>query len=308
MAGKVFRRPDGTGFTEWSEAHLILFDHYRASLDFALPALLARQLTSARRPQSSRPSRRGNAMAGRSSPSAGGCVALLSPDRRRADACLRSSQPVPLDLIQLKPSSFSEPPVPRSSGFHLRSAKFTGTERHPSNGPPTASPSTQDSALAYPIAFHQMGRYNGLVYYYVDSAAVRQEWEKRLREAIALRAERQEANRVVRLDPLADQTFGSTSTIGSLAPDAPTANQFGRPTCSVPLTTADGQSLVVAGCSEGLFIGFRGRPRSMRQVVHLSGITQCAVLPDFGFVLVVANRVLIACEHALPALLSTRKY
>lgn len=32
MAGKVFRRPDGTGFTEWSEAHLILLDHYRALL------------------------------------------------------------------------------------------------------------------------------------------------------------------------------------------------------------------------------------------------------------------------------------
>lgn len=242
----------------------------------------------------------------------------LSPSSPRVE--LISSPPplkaVPLDLIQLKPSSFSEPPVPKSSGFHLRSAKFTGTERHPSsNGvapgggyvPPTPSSplaggagGAQESSLAYPIHFHQMGRFNGPVYYYVESAALRSEWEKRLREAIALRSQRQEANRVVRLDPLADQTFGITSTaVGSLTPNAPATNQFGRPTCSVPLTTADGQSLVIATCSEGLFIGVRGRPNSMRKVLHLPDITQCAVLPEFGFVLVVANRVLIACELLL---------
>ncbi|ORY90211.1 CNH domain-domain-containing protein [Leucosporidium creatinivorum] len=272
MAGKVFRRPDGTGFTEWSEAHLILLDHY---------------LVTTKPPR--------------------------ERDGRQKYAISRRA--VPLDLIQLKPSSFTEPPVPKSSGFHLRSAKFTGTERHPSSngsvpgggysGPSPSSPlagGAQDSSLAYPIHFHQMGRFNGPVYYYVESAALRSEWEKRLREAIALRSQRQAANRVVRLDPLADQTFGTTSTaVGSLTPNAPAANQFGRPTCSVPLTTADGQSLVIATCSEGLFIGVRGRPNSMRKVLHLPDITQCAVLPEFGFVLVVANRVLIA--YSLEALI-----
>lgn len=29
LASKVYRRPDGATFTEWSENHLILFDHYR---------------------------------------------------------------------------------------------------------------------------------------------------------------------------------------------------------------------------------------------------------------------------------------
>lgn len=27
-SGKILRRPDGTGFTDWTEAHLILLDHY----------------------------------------------------------------------------------------------------------------------------------------------------------------------------------------------------------------------------------------------------------------------------------------
>lgn len=42
----------------------------------------------------------------------------------------------------------------------------------------------------------------------------------------------------------------------------------------------------------------------MQQVVHLAGITQCAVLPDFSFLLVVANKVLVA--YALEALIPTK--
>lgn len=40
----------------------------------------------------------------------------------------------------------------------------------------------------------------------------------------------------------------------------------------------------------------------MQQVVHLNGITQCAVLPDFSFLLVVANKVLVACKFSLTTL------
>jgi hypothetical protein len=37
-------------------------------------------------------------------------------------------------------------------------------------------------------------------------------------------------------------------------------------------------SLLVAGCAQGLFIGYKGKP--LRQVVHLTGITQCAILQE----------------------------
>ena len=125
-------------------------------------------------------------------------------------------------------------------------------------------------------------------------------------EAVERHAEAQKATQVVALDVLSDQTFGGASTIGSLVPSAPPESQFGNPTCSAPLTTADGQTLVVAGCAQGLFIGFRGKPRTMRQVVHLAGITQCAILPEFGFILVVAQKVLIACACCHPSLLRAR--
>ncbi|GAA5983657.1 hypothetical protein JCM5350_000658 [Sporobolomyces pararoseus] len=260
MSSRVYRRPEGSGFTDqFQEAHLVLLDNY---------------LVTTKAPRL---------------------------DRDGKQKYLISRRPVPLDLIQLKASSFSEPPVPRSSGFHLRSNRSAGS---PQPSAPSAYAST-DSSLLYPISFFQMGRFDGLVHLYVDTAAQRLQWEKKLKEAVSLRVQRQEANRVIRLDPLADTTFGTTSTIGSLAAGpAQGTNQFGKPTCSTPLQTIDGLWLIIAGCQEGIFIGWRGRPQSMQQVVHLAGITQCAVLPDFSFLLVVANKVLVA--YALEALIPTK--
>ncbi|SCZ90108.1 BZ3500_MvSof-1268-A1-R1_Chr1-3g01781 [Microbotryum saponariae] len=203
-------------------------------------------------------------------------------------------RPVPLDLIQLKTTSFSDPPQQRTSGFHLRSAR-AGTPGYADS--PSNSSST---SLVYPIHFYQMGRYDGQVYFYVESQATRLEWEQKFREAVDLRAQRQSVSKVIRMDLLAETTFGATHVVGSL--DAMTShNAVGKPTCSVPLDLADGQALVIIGCAEGLFIGYRGRPKSLRQVVALSGITQCAVLPEYGFVLVLANKVLIA--YSLEALI-----
>lgn len=199
---------------------------------------------------------------------------------------------VPLELLQIRAASFTDPGVPRNQGFHLRSGKF-GVDRSASeNGTSSAA---QDTSLIYPISLYQIGRNEGMLTYYVDSLIVRQNWEKKIREALELRKSSQDSHRVVRLEPLSEQTFG-TNTVGSLAPPAPSSSQFGRPTCSIPLTFADGQSLVIAGCAAGLFVGFRGK--EMRQVVHLTGITQCAVLQEFGFVLVLAQGALIACASS----------
>lgn len=195
-------------------------------------------------------------------------------------------------MIQLKSSSFTDPPVPRSSGFHLRSTQST----------PIESPA---SSLVYPITFQQLGRYGGLIIYFVESHAARLDWSKSLKAAIASRLKYQEDNQVVRMETLSDQTFGAT-TIGSLTP-APASAQFGKPTTSCPLrTTGEGQArvdLIVVGTVNGIYIGYEGKPRSMTQVVHLSEITQCAVLQEFGFILVVANKVLIACTFKLRFLL-----
>lgn len=152
--------------------------------------------------------------------------------------------------------------------------------------------------MLYPISLQRIGRDEGVFTFYVESAAMRTEWATNLPKAIEAHAARQKATQVIALDVLSDQTFGAAETYGSLVPPAPVESQFGNPTCSAPLTTADGQNLVVAGCAQGLFIGFRGKPRTMKQVVHLAGITQCAILAEFGFILVVAQKVLIACAFA----------
>lgn len=135
--------------------------------------------------------------------------------------------------------------------------------------------------------------------YYVDSANTRKSWESKMKEAITARLAKVRASPVVRLEPISEQTFGAQA-FGSLGPQVPASAQYGRPTCSTPLESCDGQKLVACGTAAGLFIGFRGRPRSMRQVLHLPDITQCAVLQEHGFILVVAGKTLIA--YSLEAL------
>ncbi|GAA5891760.1 hypothetical protein JCM8208_002876 [Rhodotorula glutinis] len=358
FAGRVFRRPEASGpaFTDqFAEAHVVLFDNYLVVTK--PPRALDRDGTGHAKYQLAR-------------------------------------RPVPIDLVQLRTTSFSDAPVPRSSGFHLRSTRSTGASvggggsGFASSGlPPGAAagaaaavdggaplspvPSTTGSfatsmagaggggggggggspspglasgssaaagaasdSLLWPISFFQLGRYDGLVHLYVESAALRSQWEAHLHAAVAQRAQCAAANPVVRLDPLADLTFGSTSAVvGSLlspaAARADPGTRFGKPTCSTPLrmpaaagsASGDGhQWLVVAGCAEGIFVGWRaggagssssaaaghGRPqqRTMQQVVHLEGITQCAVLPEFSFLLVIANKVLVA--YALEALIPSK--
>ncbi len=261
QAGKVLRRTEGAGFQDFAESHLVLFDSY---------------------------------------------LVTTKPIKEGRQKYVIERRPVPLDLIQLKPNSFSEPGFPRSSGFHLGTRRALGgggsqnqnnTNNNGQHTPTTPNPG--DQSLVYPITFFQLGKFNGMVTYYVDSHAVRKEWEAKFKEAIAQRTTEQEANAVCQLSVLSDRTF-TANAIGVLEP-TPAAEATGRPTCSFPLTTVDGQSLCVVGCQTGLFIGFRNRPASMVRVVALTGITQVAILPDDGFILVLADKVLIA--YSLEALI-----
>ncbi|KAJ3713247.1 citron-like protein [Lentinula guzmanii] len=68
----------------------------------------------------------------------------------------------------------------------------------------------------------------------------------------------------------------------------------GKVTCSVLSNTPDGKGLVVTGCVEGVWVGFRHDSRSMRHVLHLKMVTQCAMLEDFGIFLVLADKFLFA--------------
>lgn len=55
--------------------------------------------------------------------------------------------------------------------------------------------------------------------------------------------------------------------------------------------TVDRRSLVAVGCDEGVWIGLRHDPRSLRKVLHVKAVTNIAVLEEFGIFLVLQDKV-----------------
>ncbi|KIK80164.1 hypothetical protein PAXRUDRAFT_159376 [Paxillus rubicundulus Ve08.2h10] len=205
-------------------------------------------------------------------------------------------RPIPLDLLNL--ASFSDTATQRSTGI-LRLG--LGGNRHTDGGVP-ATPgnnvpeSAGDSRTVYPCTIHYSGRLGGLYTLFTESQQARTEWKQKLEEAMGLRKIVQESNRVFEMDPLSTDTFFMPAISASTT--APSWNHdtsfTGKVTCSVPFTTADGRALVAIGCAEGVWIGFRHDSRSMRRVLHLKMVTQCAMLEDFGMFLVLADKALFA--------------
>ncbi|KAG8221089.1 hypothetical protein J3R82DRAFT_2607 [Butyriboletus roseoflavus] len=156
--------------------------------------------------------------------------------------------------------------------------------------------SAVDSRLVYPCTIHYSGRLGGLYTLFTETPQARAEWKQKLEEAIGLRKVVQESNKVFEMEPLSTDTFFIPAiSVSTTAPSWNHENSFtGKVTCSVPFTTTDGRALVAIGCAEGVWIGFRHDSRSMRRVLHLKMVTQCAMLEDFGMFLVLADKALFA--------------
>ncbi|KAI8996474.1 Dbl-like domain-containing protein [Trametes punicea] len=204
-------------------------------------------------------------------------------------------RPIPLDLLTLV--NFTDPPTQRGNSI-LRLGRG---DRHAGDaGTPTGaqqSPeSSSDSRLVYPCTIHHNGRLGGLFTIFADTAHARNEWKQKLEEAIGLRKVVQDSNKVFEIETLSADTF----LVPPMGPSSGSTswnheNTFtGKVTCSVPFTTADGRGLVAIGCAEGVWIGFRHDSRSLRRVLHLKMVTQCAMLEDFGIFLVLADKSLFA--------------
>ncbi|KAL4266658.1 hypothetical protein AB1N83_002482 [Pleurotus pulmonarius] len=204
-------------------------------------------------------------------------------------------RPIPLDLLTLV--NFTDPPTQRGTGI-LRGLR--GGERHdtaPPAGLNGASPeSATDSRSVYPMTVHHNGRLGGPYMLYAESQQIRLEWKQKLEEALGLRKVVQESNKVFEVETLSADTFLVPSLVnGATSPAWTTENSFtGKVSCSVPFTTADGRGLVAIGCAEGVWIGFRHDSRSLRRVLHLKQVTQCAMLEEFGIFLVLADKSLFA--------------
>ncbi|KAF7790213.1 hypothetical protein EIP86_001165 [Pleurotus ostreatoroseus] len=206
-------------------------------------------------------------------------------------------RPIPLDLLTL--ANFTDPPTQRNAGILL--PRLRGGEKHDPTSPgmvgATTSPdAASDSRAVYPCTIHHNGRLGGLWTLFAESAQARNEWKSKLDEAIGLRKVVQESNKVFEIETLSADTF----LVPSMMPsgNSQSWNQenayTGKVTCSVPFNTADGRGLVAIGCAEGVWIGFRHDSRSMRRVLHLKMVTQCAMLEDFGIFLVLADKSLFA--------------
>jgi hypothetical protein len=202
-------------------------------------------------------------------------------------------RPIPLDLLTL--ANFTDPPTQRGTGLLRGFGGNKGGDAQ-ANTPGLTPDAVTDSRVVFPCTILHTGRLGGLYTVYAESSQARTEWKEKLEEAIGLRKVVQESNRVFEVETLSSDTFVVPSML------SPPTNQSwnsessftGKVTCSVPFTTADGRALVAVGCAEGVWIGFRHDSRSMRRVLHLKMVTQCAMLDDFGIFLVLADKSLFA--------------
>jgi hypothetical protein len=214
---------------------------------------------------------------------------------------LMDIQPIPLDLLTL--TSFSDPPTQRTAGLSpgLRGGGggvnrgFTEPQDAFDSPSSAALESAGDARAVYPCTLHHNGRVGGLYVLYAETAAARAEWKSKLEEAIGLRKVVQESNKVFEPEVLSSETFlVPTMRASSQAPNWNNERALtGRVTCSIPFNTSDGRALVVIGCAEGVWIGSRHDPRSLKRALHLKLVTQCAMLEDFGIFLVLADGVSI---------------
>jgi len=103
---------------------------------------------------------------------------------------------------------------------------------------------------------------------------------------------------VFQVETLSVDTFAFPSTLGQRIRQwwKKDGTLSGRVTCSVPFTSTDGRAFLAIGCAEGVWIGFRHDPRSLRRVLFLKKVTQCAALDEFGLFLVLADKSLFAYD------------
>ncbi|KAA1112697.1 hypothetical protein PGT21_006695 [Puccinia graminis f. sp. tritici] len=306
FSGKMLRKPEGgTGLSEWSELQVMLFDHY------FLMTKVKRLDEHNQRYHLSRP------------------PVMLELMRVTGfnDPCERKSR----GLRTITGTLGSNGGLERGN-----SDPYSASPVGP-GGSAAGTPAADDRWL-FPITVQSLGRNSYSSTMYVDSERLRLVWKAKFEEAIGLRLQILDSFKVFDLYPMTDQTFAASGSVashstppaghvngsglggsagsvnassGSLNPPsrAPTvgetlSNMHGPPTCSVPFRSSDGKRLIAIGCQDGLWIGLRNDPGSMKQVIYLKSITQCAVLQEFGFLLVLAEKILMA--YPLDSLIPSR--
>ncbi|CCO29888.1 Rho1 guanine nucleotide exchange factor 1 [Rhizoctonia solani AG-1 IB] len=197
-------------------------------------------------------------------------------------------RPIPIDLMSLV--GFNDPAQQRPTRLFS-----IGTKHDAPPAGPGGTGEPQDSRSIFPFGIHYSGRAGGISQFFIDSQAAREEWRQKLEEAIEMRKVVQDSNKVFELETLSDETFAqSKGYVSNSSWNDESSFAGGKVTCTVPFSTADGRGLVAIGCAEGVWIGLRHDPKSIRRVLHLKAVTQCAMLEDFGIFLVLADKAFFA--------------
>jgi RHO1 GDP-GTP exchange protein 1/2 len=95
-----------------------------------------------------------------------------------------------------------------------------------------------DTRSLYPCNMHYYGRNGGPCIFYAESLASREEWKRKLEEALGLRKVVQESNKVFEIESLSVDTFRVPPSTTSSNPSGLTEGVFftGDVTCSVPFS------------------------------------------------------------------------
>ncbi|KAF8316675.1 Dbl-like domain-containing protein [Clavulina sp. PMI_390] len=201
-------------------------------------------------------------------------------------------RPIPLELLTLL--SFNEAPIQRSTSLlsNLRGGRSTNAAAAAAYAPMEQGPA--DHRLVFPCSVYHSARVGGHYLIFAESDQARAEWKDKLEEAINIRKVVLENNKAFEVNTISKDTFVIPMQMAT-SPQTWNDSAFtGKVTCSIPLRAANGRDLVAVGCAEGVWIGLRNDAASLRRVLHLKNVTQCAMLEDFGIFLVLADKYLFA--------------
>ncbi|WFD43859.1 Rho guanine nucleotide exchange factor [Malassezia psittaci] len=178
-------------------------------------------------------------------------------------------KPVPVGLVEA--SGFQEPSISRG---HLNRRLMPG-----------------DMTDMYPFTLHLPAREPLLLY--VATAQQRAEWHQHFLSVVAATQAHEALHSPFQRERLCEKLFGNTYE-GPLP----------RITCAATFYLPDQTRMLAVGTSDGVWIALHGQSRSFHKVLHLRGVTHCAVLQEQGQFLLLAERSLIAYD--LEALVPSR--
>lgn len=181
-----------------------------------------------------------------------------------------SKRPIPLPCLDA--GGFRDPPVGRSSvGRRLLPTDVHGM---------------------YPFSVWHRFRPAQVWTLYAPSEEVRQVW----RQALSRSATNDPASGpLVRCDCSGDMFHPPIASPSTFLPwrDAPGVVDL---TCTASWHGPSGEKLLAIGTSDGVWIGHQAQPTTLRKVLHVRHVTQCAVLAPYHRFLVLADRTLIAYD------------